>query len=302
MKKLILFLLLLSSVLYAQDTLTIASFNIQIFGKTKSSKPDIMDTLSTIIKKYDLVAIQEIKDASGVTVPRLLNYLNSNSGNTYKVLLSERTGKQPDDQDSQEQYLYVYNSTKIHPIDTVFIEYTIANYPDKMILPASVYNDDQDNFQREPYIAFFQVRNSPFRFTLANIHTRPESAYEEIDALLAIGNELNEYYRFIDTQNTSQDPDLAFLKNVIMLGDYNADCSYLSDSEIHELKDKYTSLHWLIPEDTKTNFSPNSDCTYDRIVITKDMIGHITGEFGVDKSFYSKSVSDHYPIWYKFIY
>jgi len=46
----------------AQDTIKIATFNIQIFGKAKSQKPAVMGTLAGIVKKYDVVAIQEIKN------------------------------------------------------------------------------------------------------------------------------------------------------------------------------------------------------------------------------------------------
>ena len=87
-----------------------------------------------------------------------------------------------------------------------------------------------------------------------------------------------------------------------MLGDYNADCNYVSDSQLDALKNKYPNLQWLIPEDTETNVSEGSICTYDRIVVTKDMSDHLTNKFGVDHSFTSRTVSDHYPIWYQFKY
>ena len=38
-------------------TITIASFNIQQFGQTKASKPEVMEILSDIIRRYDIVAI-----------------------------------------------------------------------------------------------------------------------------------------------------------------------------------------------------------------------------------------------------
>ena len=40
------------------SNIKIATFNIQIFGKTKAGKPDIMAELASIIRKYDIVAIQ----------------------------------------------------------------------------------------------------------------------------------------------------------------------------------------------------------------------------------------------------
>ena len=44
------------------ETITIASFNIQIFGKTKAGKPDVMAVLPPIISEFDIVAIQEIRE------------------------------------------------------------------------------------------------------------------------------------------------------------------------------------------------------------------------------------------------
>lgn len=287
----------------AQDTLKIASFNIQIFGKTKSAKPEVMDTIVSIISNYDFIAIQEVKDKSGITIPRLLNALNLSGNGNYKTLLSERTGKQSDDESSQEQYLYVYDSTKIIAYDSLTINYSFINTDKSLNLSTGVYNDKLDHFQREPYIAYFSTLDSSFKFSILNIHTRPEAAFEEVDALLGIGVEMNNFYRYITASTGSLDSDShGFLKNIIMLGDYNADCSYVSDSELDILKAKYPSLHWLIPEDIETNISPNSKCTYDRMVVTKDMIGHLTGKFGVDRSFTTKEVSDHYPIWYQFKY
>ena len=145
-------------------------------------------------------------------------------------------------------------------------------------------------------ISKFQIR---YIFILFNssIHTRIEAAYEEVDALLHIGAEMNNFYKFIAFNNNSSFSQ-NFHENIIMLGDYNADCNYFSDLDL--LKNKYTTLQWLMPEDTETNPSKNSVCTYDRIVVTKDINEHLTNKFGVDHSFTSKKVSDHYPIWYLF--
>ena len=49
---------------HADDVIRIATFNIRIFGKTKMGRPDVVQTLADIVRKYDLVAVQEIKDAS----------------------------------------------------------------------------------------------------------------------------------------------------------------------------------------------------------------------------------------------
>src|SRR3954471_19205238 len=42
-------------------TIKIATFNIQVFGKTKAHRPEVMSQLAAIVREYDVIAIQEIK-------------------------------------------------------------------------------------------------------------------------------------------------------------------------------------------------------------------------------------------------
>ena len=46
----------------SNETLQIGAFNIQVFGVTKASKPEVMDVLARIIHTYDIIAIQEIRE------------------------------------------------------------------------------------------------------------------------------------------------------------------------------------------------------------------------------------------------
>lgn len=46
------------------EDLRIGAFNIQVFGVTKASKPDVMMVLADIVRTYDIIAIQEIRDSS----------------------------------------------------------------------------------------------------------------------------------------------------------------------------------------------------------------------------------------------
>ena len=282
----VLFLFLNSTFSLFADTLTIASFNIQIFGKTKSAKLDVMDTLVSIIQKYDLVAIQEVKNKSGEAHQILMERLNRN-GNQYGSVLSERTGKNEDDLKSQEQYLYVYDKRKLIAWQEVKIR--------ESLYKPEVISDTNDAFQREPFLAFFSSVDSSFKFSVFSIHTKPKEAYNEINALLNVGSE---FYK--ESYNCSSGY-CDFMKNLILLGDFNADCSYLSDKEEIYLKGKYGKLQWIIPDDTDTNLA-KSDCAYDRVVFSDNLMTHFTGLYGVDRSFSSKVVSDHYPVWFKIVY
>ena len=52
-----------------KTTIKIAAFNIQIFGKSKRAKPDVVDVLRKVVREFDVVLVQEIRDASQTTAP-----------------------------------------------------------------------------------------------------------------------------------------------------------------------------------------------------------------------------------------
>ncbi|MCH8101356.1 MAG: hypothetical protein IIB74_13110 [Proteobacteria bacterium] len=83
------------------STIKIATFNIKVFGKAKASKPEIMAELASIIRKYDIVAVQEIKDKPGNVPTLFLTEINSD-GSAYTLVVSERSGLHENDKTSQE--------------------------------------------------------------------------------------------------------------------------------------------------------------------------------------------------------
>ena len=83
------------------DTISILSFNIQIFGKSKMNKPEVVEVLTDIINKFDLIAIQEVRDSSGSSV----KYFMSKLDDKYSYYLGPREGRSS----SKEQYLIIYN-------------------------------------------------------------------------------------------------------------------------------------------------------------------------------------------------
>ena len=48
------------------------------------------------------------------------------------------------------------------------------------------------------------------------------------------------------------------------MGDFNADCSYLSKTKRRNLALRAEGYHWLIPDDWDTTVAA-SDCAYDRL-------------------------------------
>src|SRR5262249_28234830 len=45
-------------------TVKLATFNIQVFGRSKLDKPEVMQVLAETVRKFDLVAIQEIRSTT----------------------------------------------------------------------------------------------------------------------------------------------------------------------------------------------------------------------------------------------
>lgn len=251
------------------SVIKIAAFNIQIFGKTKRQKDYIMDVLTNIVREFDIVFIQEIRDSREETAPYFLQKINEMEGAKYNFVRSERLGRTT----SKEAYAYFYNSETVEFIED-------SDY---------VYDDVDDIFEREPYIASFRSDN--FDFTLVGIHTKPDDAYSEI------GNLTYVVYSVL-----SKNPNE---KNVITLGDFNADGRYFDEDDFTNLF-KASEFYWVITNDVDT--MTTTDNTYDRIVLMnatysyeyiKDSAGvfYFDIEYEISNSTLIKEISDHYPIY-----
>jgi endonuclease/exonuclease/phosphatase family metal-dependent hydrolase len=262
------------------DVVRVASFNIKVFGDTKMSNSTVVDELVDLFQAYDLVAVQEIKDIDEEVPYLFLDELNNvteqedivNQTLEWSMVLSERSGVQEDDKNSQEQYAYYYKATSFRPMDN-----------------GTLYDDSgNDSFQREPFLAQFMVLDPSGSDTgtdvvFVNIHTKPTLAVEEMGAL----GEVHAWGQ----ANYSADDDY------VILGDFNGDCSYASHNELIDLSIASENYTWLIPDDADTTVG-NSRCAYDRIVSASDLDGRLTGNWGIDERVSSGAVSDHKPVWF----
>lgn len=128
------------------DTIKVAAFNLQIYGTSKAGNPEVMAVLSKIVRNYDVIAVQEIRDASQTALLKLKDAVNSMGSSQYEYIVSDRLGRSS----SKEQYAYIYN------IQTM------------QVMGPYVYPDSNDIFQREPYVAEFKAKNGNFDFVLIN--------------------------------------------------------------------------------------------------------------------------------------
>jgi endonuclease/exonuclease/phosphatase family metal-dependent hydrolase len=250
------------------ETTKIASFNIQVFGQTKSQKEDVMTVLKQIVREFDIVLIQEIRDASEQTIPTFVEQINQMEGARYSFIRSERLGRTT----SKEAYAYVYNSEKVQFLQG-------SDY---------VYNDVDDVFEREPYIAGFNIGN--FDFVLVGIHTKPEDAYNEIGNLSSV----------VSSIQIAQPNE----RDIIIMGDLNADGSYFDEDDTSNPL-KVSEFKWIITNDMDTMVK--TDYTYDRIIVLDTTFNHeytsgtaqvfyYDQAYGLNNQTFVSEVSDHYPV------
>ena len=101
----IIFLLLLPPLTaYSTNFIKIASFNIQVFGKSKANKPEVMSILASIISNFDIVAIQEIRDKSGTAIKKLENAVDA-KGINYEYVIGPRLGRTSSKEQSRKNCL-----------------------------------------------------------------------------------------------------------------------------------------------------------------------------------------------------
>lgn len=249
------------------DVLRISAFNVQVFGETKAGKPDVMEVLARTARRFDVVAVQEIRNADEVVADRFLARINEEGEPRYAMVEGPRVGRTS----AKEQIALYYDSTRVE------------------VLEAFTWPDSADRFEREPLIV--TVRADSFDATLVAIHVKPDSAPQELEALEEVTDWL------LETRPGERD--------VIVLGDLNADCDYLDeDGEDVPLRDE--AWVWAIRDawDTTTG---DTDCTYDRIVFPEEVaaseyvpesagVFRFDSIFGLESREFVQSVSDHYPV------
>lgn len=251
-----------------EETIAVGSFNIQVLGQSKLEKPEVMAVLAKIVRRFDVIAIQELRSKEQDVIPRFLDRINED-GSRFDYIVGPRLGRTS----SKEQYVYFYDARRIE------------------VLPGSVYtaSDSNDLLHREPLVATFRVRDSkhpnPFTFTLINIHTDPDETDWELDAL-------DDVFVRVQADRIRED-------DVIMLGDFNVDEYHLGQLG------KLPGMTWAIAgKPTNTRGTE----TYDNILFDRRRTVEFAGRSGVldlQKEYglsleEALDVSDHLPVWATF--
>jgi len=252
----------------AGDSIRIASFNIQVFGQSKLKKQLVMDVLAKVVRRFDVVAIQEVRAKTDTIVPDFLALINA-EGARYDFVIGPREGRTT----SKEQYAILFDTNRIE------------------VDPRSVYvvPDPQDLFQREPMVARFRVRGpapeEAFTFSLVDIHTEPDEALNEMNALAGA---------FVSVQNNGSGED-----DVILLGDLNSDEYHLG---------QMGQLPGIVHAITGVTTNTRRTHMYDNIMFDRRPTVEYLGRWGVLDLMneynlpldVALEVSDHFPVWAEF--
>ena len=256
----------------AAEKIIIGSFNIQSFGKAKMSKPAVVGALVDITRRFDILAIQELREKDQTVIPIFLEYINQN-GDAYAAAVGPRQGYVVTGKTTRyfEQSVFIYDTEKIEIVGNSYAAIDQANI-----------------MHRPPFVGQFRCKTTdpnrqPFSFNLMNVHIDPDDAHQEFVAMQPI---INEIYQ----QHPHED-------DFILLGDFN--------DEPH----KYARYQWMrqqhaaLPPQWKTNTAMTK--AYDNIVFDKAFTTEFTGqagvmnlmeEYGLSKDD-AKHISDHMPVW-----
>ncbi|MDR1932241.1 MAG: endonuclease [Spirochaetales bacterium] len=250
----------------ATETIKIYSFNIQIFGVSKMSKPEVVDVLVKIISGADVTAVQEVRSAGADPVTQFMSLLPP----AYRHVIGPREGRGR----SKEQYWVIYNSEKLTVRD------------------CAVWPDPDDIFERNPFAVYFQTKDK-FDFILINNHIQPSAAAAEIEALPGLVSYFQELWNEPDVLvagDFNADGayyDESLLETIFPKEKYLTVITNEYDTTVAESENTYDRI--IITSSAREDFTGK--------------FGVIRFHEVYEFSRYAitpKEVSDHYPVWAEF--
>jgi hypothetical protein len=253
----------------SSDRLRIATFNLQVFGRTKSSHLPTMQALARICRQFDVIAIQEVAGPGQDALALLVEEMNR-FGPQYSYLSSRPLGRSA----YKQQYAYIYNRQLLHAD----------------LARCCAIEDPDDLFEHPPFVGFFQVREehseTPFSFTLVNVRIDAENPDRELELL-------DEVHALIANGTRAED-------DVIVLGTFQADSetldSILGPAGLASTLDK--------GQFTDTRLSQQVDNIIVHTTATAELKGR-SNSFRFMRRFnlslqQALALSDHLPVWAEF--
>lgn len=256
-----------------------------------------MAIIAEIIRRFDLVAIQEVRRETEALRVLLDEFLTPNWG----VMLSDVSAGE---KGNSERLAYIYDRRRVIP----------SGLAGEIVLPPlELESDDEGNskkimpaeqFDRAPYVVGFQSARE--RFALLTVHIR----YGEIEEDRL--NEIQQLSKYVAREIRDRaNFEGAEERNLILLGDFNIN----ERSEDNILFRELLNVGLWVPEaiwGVKTTYGTEAK-HYDQIAWFMgdlDLIGgEVAGVVDFSGAVYqemslrqmSYRVSDHFPLWVEFI-
>ncbi|MAV34413.1 MAG: endonuclease/exonuclease/phosphatase [Planctomycetaceae bacterium] len=250
------------------QTIRIASWNAHVLGRSKLEKSQAINVLCRIIRRYDIIAIQDIRARTDDVIPRLVELVNLDNRN-FDYVIGPRVGRAPD----LQQFAFLFDRDAVE-VDRHQLY---------------VVNDPDDLLRHEPLVAWFRVRgpsaDQAFTFSLVNTRVDPDRLQPELD-------KLDDVYRAVLQDGRGED-------DVLLLGDFGTDDKHLG--QLGAMADLYAVLS-QIPSDTERTRQ------LDNLLFERQATREFTGQGGCFDFLreYNLSlqealeVSTHLPVWAEF--
>ena len=254
--------------------ITITSFNTCNLGFQKKD----YGNLCTLIKKSDIIALQEIRTRKGAKalLKNLIHYSRDSRSN-WKMLISDKAAGS---KVRKEYYVFIWKQKKI-----------------KLIRKLGFY--DKHCFKRTPFAAYFKLKNTNTKFVLINFHIIFGKSILQREK--EVSNITKVYDYFAKKINAPQDETQKdSKKKIFLLGDFNLNNNIF----LNKLLKKHTpKLKNAISKETKTTLGSKQKfvSSYDKIITDESTLKHLkyAGIFylkNLDNTYIRKHISDHLPV------
>ncbi len=261
MKKFILIFVLLSTLFaYAQNEVSLVSWNIQDFGKTKSA--ETITKMATIVKNYDIIALQEVVAGYGgaQAVAKLADELNR-KGAKWDYVISNPTNSPPY---KTERYAFLWKTSKL-----------------KTKGRGALLTALENKIYREPFVMTFIINSKEFR--VLNYHSRKHNDKPE--------EEINFLIQYLLLQNTP----------TFLVGDFNTTQEHIVFSPLYNsgykaaIHDKKTTLKRKCKKGNYHNYAIDNIFFYkvSTNIISSEVIDFVKS---CDNLKIARKISDHLPV------
>ncbi|KGO90560.1 endonuclease [Flavobacterium suncheonense GH29-5 = DSM 17707] len=261
LKKSLIILLILCAHLCSSQ-IKLCTWNIANIGSSKSDEN--LEYIANTIKKFDVVAIQEVvpNDGGAQTIAKLADILNRKGAKWDYIVSNPTTGSKY----KTERYAFLWKVAQLKKIGEAWLE---AKY--------------QLEIDREPYYCTFQYKGK--NFTLSNFHAITKKLQPETEI---------KYFKFLPKQYSEH--------NLIFLGDFNCPQSHSVFGPLKGMGYKPVFQNQKTSLKKQCNGSDCLASEYDNIFINTSKVEVInTGVIHFYQDFESiqktKEISDHIPIW-----